>query len=1258
MYRPVIKPKEFGMSCRSRFEAVLELGVLTVLLSLCLALPSEAMGGAVTNRLDRALVEKPDQMVDEQGRLSVWVYFRDRGLGESALENALAEAESGLSDKTRARRAGSPLAEGSLVDEADLAVNESYVAEVMATGAKPRHRSRLLNACSVQATAEQIAAIASIPFVSRVDLVARYVHAKLQMDNPEQVPAVKAGDKDFDGSNGHRFNYGPSLHGLEQMNIPQLHDQGYLGKGVTIAIFDAGFEWHHECVRNVNILDSYDFVDDDNDVGREGIQHQDVEEHGTQVLAQLGGYHEGNLIGVAPEASYLLARTESVKLENTTEEDNWIAALEWAEDRGVDVVSTSVGYFLWYEFSDMDGSTAPITIAADLAVLRGVTVVASAGNWRQYQEWGHIIAPSDGHYVIAVGGVGQSGQLMYFSSPGPTADGRIKPDVMALADYVFAPHIPLDDVYTYVRSVDFSVPVVAGLAALLTEQSPYLSPLQIRDAIRETSSRAQLPDNDYGWGTINGWAASEYWVPAITHEPQPDKKPRSEPAVITAEVTSRLPLLSGGVSLAWRVDAGDWKHQQMQPTVGNEFQGSIPTQIAGTQVEYYIAATNELGLVTNSPRDVPASYHEYSTHLDTTPPVITHYSLGDATPENWPPLLTARVDDDFEIDRVEVYYTFAGSSQFGPELMTQVGDHFEIPFPSLIVPPPVGVEFTYYLVAWDSADIPNVTISETYSFQVTDVLARVMVVSNRWIDEPAREWVQLLSDEGYHVDFMPDDQLTNSSLLGYDIVFYTAGNRLPAVPRTATRTALLNWVESGGRLLIEGGGIADDVTYFPEMKEFATKVLHIDTWIGNGGFEMIRTHTAKDHPFFHRPNVLGERLTIIPSPGIIDFGKGDLVYPTDDARLLYYSSFGSTLGGVIAYDDNTGIDSGQTIYLAFDLAQISTDESSPLLTNTLAYLSKKEAPGPSLLTGRVTLAGGTSPAGIPIQCGRDHSTVTGADGTFTVEGLWGGDYAVTAQTPGYSLQTRQVSLLEGETVSGVEFYLMPVTPVFALALPNLEIPDNDPVGIISSVSVASAGYLSGIEIEADIRHFSIGQLQVTLTSPSGTVVALNQPSDNINDHLIGTWPTTLHVDGPGTLKDFRGEPIQGAWRLHVSDNGFGAAGTLKSWGLNLLATVDGASAVDDNTPAVTRLVGNSPNPFNPRTTISFELAQAGKARLNVFDTRGRLVRRLVDQGMAAGPHSVIWDGLDSSGRAAASGTYFYRLEAPELAQVGKMLLLR
>jgi subtilisin-like proprotein convertase family protein len=240
----------------------------------------------------------------------------------------------------------------------------------------------------------------------------------------------------------------------------------------------------------------------------------------------------------------------------------------------------------------------------------------------------------------------------------------------------------------------------------------------------------------------------------------------------------------------------------------------------------------------------------------------------------------------------------------------------------------------------------------------------------------------------------------------------------------------------------------------------------------------------------------------------------------------------------------------------------------------------------------------------------------------------------------------------------VEFYLMPVTPVYALTLPDQEIPDNNPVGIFNSVSVASPGYLTAIEIEMDIRHFSIGQLQVILTSPSGTVVTLNQPSDNLNDNLIGTWPTTLHVDGPGTLKDFRGESIEGAWVLHVSDHGFGATGTLTSWGLNLLATAAGASPVEDDMPVVTRLLGNSPNPFNPRTTISFELGQAGKARLDVFDTRGRLVRHLVNQGMAAGPHSVIWDGKDSSGRAAASGTYFYRLEASELAQVGKMLLLR
>jgi hypothetical protein len=149
------------------------------------------------------------------------------------------------------------------------------------------------------------------------------------------------------------------------------------------------------------------------------------------------------------------------------------------------------------------------------------------------------------------------------------------------------------------------------------------------------------------------------------------------------------------------------------------------------------------------------------------------------------------------------------------------------------------------------------------------------------------------------------------------------------------------------------------------------------------------------------------------------------------------------------------------------------------------------------------------------------------------------------------------------------------------------------------------------------------------------------------------------VDGPGTIADFLGENPVGPWTLRVADQQFGGTGTFNTWGLNLLITpADAASVQAGPPPAVTRLVGNAPNPFNPRTVIAFDLARDGPVQLDLYDLRGRLVRRLADRVFIAGRHSVAWDGLGDSGEALASGLYFCRLRAGDGAQVHKMTLLR
>ena len=320
----------------------------------------------------------------------------------------------------------------SLVDETDLPLDSGYLAAVAATGALSRQQSRWLNAASFDATADQIQAIATLPFVTAIDLVAGGAGIKpgTSAEPPAEAESIieaARADKSLGG-----LAYGASLPGLEQINVTGAHAMGLSGEGVTIAILDTGYQLDHECLQDLDVVATWDFINDDDYVGLRQNDHQDQVRYGTAVLSTLAGYSPDNLIGTAYGASVILAKTEDLLDETPAEEDNWIAALEWAEGLGADVVSSGLGYYYWYDFADLDGATTLITVAAELAAARGICVVNGVGDQKGNADWNHILPPSDGRNVIAVGSADLLDQVTWFSSPGPTADGRTKPDVLAL----------------------------------------------------------------------------------------------------------------------------------------------------------------------------------------------------------------------------------------------------------------------------------------------------------------------------------------------------------------------------------------------------------------------------------------------------------------------------------------------------------------------------------------------------------------------------------------------------------------------------------------------------------------------------------------------------------------------------------------------------------------------------------------------------------------------------------------------------------
>jgi subtilisin family serine protease len=314
--------------------------------------------------------------------------------------------------------------------------------------------------------------------------------------------------------------YGQSDAQLRLIRADALHDRGLYGLGVLIAHFDTGYPLlSHEVFRTLRIAGAHDFLDRDAAPWDPPANPADEMWHGQYTLSVLAGFKPGQLVGVAPGASYLLARTESSVAEVPSEEDHWIAALEWADSLGADIVTSSLRFlefddpWVGYGWEQMDGATTRVTRATDFAAQRGIVVFQGAGNEGSNDFHNTLVAPADGKEVIAVGAVGPQGARTNFSSVGPTTDfpARIKPDLMAPGLNVVAADVVHDSSYTRVSGTSLSTPLAAGVGALLLSVHA-ATPAQLRDALRLTASRASSPDNFMGWGIIDAEAAYQYLI--------------------------------------------------------------------------------------------------------------------------------------------------------------------------------------------------------------------------------------------------------------------------------------------------------------------------------------------------------------------------------------------------------------------------------------------------------------------------------------------------------------------------------------------------------------------------------------------------------------------------------------------------------------------------------------------------------------------------------------------------------------------------
>lgn len=428
------------------------------------------------------------------------LHFTDKGISKSASLNPA----NYLSDKAIERRLKQKIA----FDQSDVPVNNEYLKTVSTTGARIIARSRWFNIVVIEADEAMISKISSLPYISEIEPLKNSDNIKSSLEiskklsfetesiNPSSNGIQKYASGDF-------YDYGIAFNQINQLKGQFLHNKGFSGHGMTIAVIDAGFnsvdKMHcFDSLRaNNQIKGTRDFAIPANNVYATSMQT-----HGTNVLSCMGAYLNGQMVGTAPKADYWLLRSEVDPTEKIIEEYYWVSAAEFADSVGADLINSSLGYTTFdnstynHSYADMDGNTTYITKGADKAAEKGILVVNSAGN-SGGGGWWYIGAPADGDSVFTVGAVTATGIRSAFSSVGPTFDRRIKPIVSAqgTSAALFSP-----EGLIFGSGTSFSSPIICGITACLWQAFPELNNMELIEKIKANSSQANQPDSLLGWG--------------------------------------------------------------------------------------------------------------------------------------------------------------------------------------------------------------------------------------------------------------------------------------------------------------------------------------------------------------------------------------------------------------------------------------------------------------------------------------------------------------------------------------------------------------------------------------------------------------------------------------------------------------------------------------------------------------------------------------------------------------------------------------
>lgn len=378
------------------------------------------------------------------------------------------------------------------INETDLPISKNYISAIENLGCVVVAQSKWVETVSVHVTDSSIVEkIQQLPFVKDVTLVWKGGEPRVKKAKKLQLKKLQTSD------------YGYAEDQIKIHNGQHLHDLGFKGQDMEIAVIDAGFANLREIpmIDNIPIKGIKDFIYQGDDPLAASSS-----DHGIQVLSCMGTNQQGTYVGTAPKAKYWLLRTEDSRSEYPIEEDYWVTAIEYADSVGVDLVNSSLGYTVFdapaesHKFEELDGKTVLMSRAAQMATDKGIFVVSSAGN-EGNKSWGKISVTADGIDVLTVGAIHNDSTITNFSSIGPTADLRIKPDVVAIGGSAAAVNT---EGYVVLNSgTSFSAPIMCGLVACLWQANPSLTNKQILDVVRKSSHMYQNPNEKFGYGIPN-----------------------------------------------------------------------------------------------------------------------------------------------------------------------------------------------------------------------------------------------------------------------------------------------------------------------------------------------------------------------------------------------------------------------------------------------------------------------------------------------------------------------------------------------------------------------------------------------------------------------------------------------------------------------------------------------------------------------------------------------------------------------------------